>query len=362
MSEYIKELKLKFVELARKEILVGESIDSDPVNLQILGELVIHFLNDLDKSVKDNFITVDEDEVWNWFNYMIHKGIAAAIAHRYYRDDLELTYSFDDALNGKHLSFENSLIPKDKEYSFNLRYNLNKMCFTFENYFNDIYDYLKDQKEIIQEKGILNAEILSTVLMYGCLTGTEFVARIPLTTDDYWCVRDQLIIKDEYDKEDNDIKDIEQCDLRPEYDDDLYDDEDYYSVNCPFCGEEALVLPKTDDMWEDHSFEPCEHFAFSFISNSTPIVYGRNYYKSSFRQQLINYIEINKGITCERNYEGFLNDLLNGTNDYMNISELPIIIKLVKSDLPDCTVIPKYFKIPVNGKQHAFTFHFMKFD
>lgn len=362
MSDFIKEMKGKFLELARKEILKGEPIEGEPVNLQILGELVTRFLIDLSESVKSEMKTVDENEVWKWFNYMLHKGIAAAIATRYYRDDFELTYAFEEACNGKHLSYKLTLQPVENEYSFNIRYNLNRMSMAFENYFNDIYDYLKEQKEVIHNEGITIEQILKNVLIFGCLAGTEFIARIPLTTDDYWPIRNQLIFHDDLFEDDEDIRYIEQCDMRPEFDEHLTEDEDYYSVCCPFCGEEALLLPKSEDMWRDQTFEPCEHFAFAFISNTTAHVYGRNYYKQSFRRQLINYVETYKGVTCEQNYEGFLNDVLNGNNQYLDISEIPTIIKLVKSDLPDCTIVPKYFTIPVNNKQHAFTFHFMKFD
>lgn len=361
MPEYIKEIKAQFVELARKEILEGETVNETPVDLTILGQIVTRFFNDLKESVKDSFKTVDEDEVWNWFNYMIHKGIAAAIATHYDRDDFELTYSFEEACNGQHPSFEISLMPIENEYSFNLRYNLNRMSLAFENYFHDIYDYLKENGETIKNQGVSIGELLKTILMYGCLTGTEFIARIPLTTDDYWPIRNQLILNDELFKDDEDIRDLEELDLRPEFDEPLIDEEDFYSVNCPFCGEEALFLPKTNDMWKECIFEPCEHFAFAFISNATAHVYGRDYYKNFFKRNLINYIETYKEVTCGKNYEGFLNDTLNGENPYLSVLELPFILKLVQSDLPDCTIIPKFFTIPVNGKKHSFNFHFLKY-
>jgi len=223
---------------------VGGNVNTSPIDLTIVGQVVTRFCDDLGDLGEESFLTFKKDEVRNWFNYMIHKGIAAGIATCYDRTDFELTYSYEEALNGKHPSYAISSMAIDKEYSFNLRYNLLRMSMSFENYFNDIYDYIEGDINNIHSEGVSNDKILKTFLMYGCLTETEFIARTALTTHDYWPIRDQLILDDDLYENDEDIREIETCDLRPEFDEPLIDEENLYSVTCPFCGEEALVLSK----------------------------------------------------------------------------------------------------------------------
>jgi hypothetical protein len=288
---------------------------------------------------------------------MVHKGIAASIASRYCRNNIDIIYSLEDAKSGFTPSYQASLIEDEFEYSYNLMYQLNGNYDKFEEIFNAVFDFIKESKELITKESIDINEIVLIVLSFGGLVGICFVKTIELTKDDYWPIRPFIIINDAELSGDDDL--IEDNHLG-EFDEPFIENKDSIQIQCSFCGHTVFDLAKRSKNWNEALKDSCEHFALAFATNAGNQLFGRNYYFKAFKRAVVDYVETYKGFTCQSNPEMFINDFLNGDTD-LDEKDMASIIKILKSDMPDFDLQVKQFEKLINDRQHIFLFHFMKF-
>ncbi|HCN85230.1 MAG TPA: hypothetical protein DIT07_16670 [Sphingobacteriaceae bacterium] len=353
---FIRDLKRTILIEIKKELLKKEMVTQKPVPVRPLLNLSRQFMNDLNLPFDTDIDKIEED-LLKWYLYMFHKGIAVAIAARFGRDHIVLDYLFENARNGNVPSYEISILPIKGEYSFNLRYHLSGNEWILQELFDSIYNYIKIHKQIIKQEHIDINELIGEFLSFAGISGIEFINRIDLTKDDYWPIRNSIIIKDERIKDDSDLEETDQL---GSFEEPVLENKESIRVRCSFCGKPALILPKGGDIWNEAILDPCEHFAFAFITNTNNHLYGREYYRNFFKKSVIDYVETFKGFTCQANPEAFINDFLNGDTD-LNKHDLTTIIKILKSTMPDCDIQIKEFSKILNGEKHVFVFHFMKF-
>ncbi len=353
---FIKELRRKCLTEVKSKFSSRGNVNNKPVLRMPIFNLSQKTVKDLNLSSDSNLGEM-ESELWNCYTYILHKGIAASIAARFGGNNIEFNYSFEDAINGRVPPYHFSLSPVKDEYSFNLRYHLLNNELKFQEIFDNIYDYIKASITIISEEGIEGNEIVDAFLAAAGLVGIAFTERIDLTKEDYLPIASSITIYDEGFKIDLDL----EKDIRlGKFEEPLIENEVSLQIRCSFCGKPALKLPKKGDIWNEAVLEPCEHFAFAFITNTDNHFYGREYYTSSFKKAVIDYVETFKGFTCQADPGVFVNDLFNGDTD-LDENDVTRINSILRSDLPDSNIQTKQFSKVLNGNNHVFVFQFMKF-
>jgi hypothetical protein len=355
-KQILEEMKQVGIASAEKKLSEHDYVTDKQTPVKPLLDLSLKLIKDLDFSLDIDFEEI-EDDSWHWFSYLFHKGVATAVAARYGRNDISLVYSFDEAKQGKILSYALTLTQEDGEYSFNIKQHFFRFDWPLQEIYYDLTDFIKDNKNRFKEQDVQLNEILMTFLSFAGIIGIDFVKRIQLTKDDYWSIRPSIEILDENIADDSDLVEI---DLLGQFEEPVIKNDSNYEVKCSFCGTPALVIPKEGDVWNEAILEPCEHFAFAFITNTNNHIYGRPYYKMFIKRAVIGYVETYKGYTCQNDPEGFINDFLNGDTD-LNSKEMESIIAILKIKLPDCNIQSKQFELKLNNNKHVFLFHFMKF-
>ena len=356
---FLEELKAFCVSEGKRELKERTIVTNVVVFLDPLNDLVGRLLADLHFDEETGFTQEQEELYLNCFSYVLHKGIAAAVAAKYRRTNIDFTYSFEDAKSGKTPSFSTTLLPVPGEYFFNLRYHLSQWGQHFNDIFYSVCDFIYENEEKMAEEQVTVRDVFGELLFFAGLIGIEFVKRIDITVEDYFAIKYQIVINDAALVGDSDLM---FPDKEGEFDEPVKETVENYTVHCSFCGEKALDVSKTaGDVWGEAQFDPCEHFSFGFISNINNHVYGKEFYKRSFRRALIDYVETYKGYTCENSYEEFLNELYNGEIEDFQLVELETVLDIMKTNIPDCKIATKYFIADIEGSKHAVCIHFSKF-
>lgn len=336
--DFIRELrKVAFDTASQNGIITDKVTTNIQVRTSPLDNCIEHITEEILQQYTNGYASISPI-MEKWFARMVEGGMVIAIATQ-----------FD---NNNTMQLKPRKIDHKVAFSFHINFHLEHKKEAFDNIYTAINQFVIENEDEINTGTLDKIELINTVLLAGALIAIELCNRIEIRKEDFLAIHHELEIKDD----ELDDLDYEDEEYSEDEDDEMVDeDEDSYSVYCPFCAQPNLFQSKKDKGLKQTEIVFCDHLALGFVTNAETKIVGIDYY-IYYLEKAIK--ELSETTDSEDVYE-FSKELDAFYSNYSEAKESSVIQKL-KSNLPEHKNHIKQFVANIEGSEHRFVFHYLK--